>query len=257
MPSPYSYSSLSLFSSCAHAYAHRYVWKTPVPDDAEVDLAMTCGSVVHSVLEWAHTQALEQKPVSWEHLTTALPETWSKALAGEDVSKDALSEYMQKSLDTTKWYFDTLFPTEKQATISVEKKFLYPLNIPRKQWLIGYVDRVSQPSEDKIVLHDYKTGSQKMGVKALSKDFQAMLYGAMAAHTYQPLSEIELQWHYLSHQKTVKVKVNPDNVRDAVQKAQSLANSVEAHKQMELFPAKVGWQCGRCNYQSVCTAYKK
>lgn len=164
--------------------------------------------------------------------------------------------FLQKSEENISWYFETHLAAEKGATIAVEKKLMYPLNARHKQWLIGFVDRISQPGDDTIVIHDYKTGSTKMGEKALSTDFQATLYGAMAAHAYSPLKDIELHWHYLSHQKTVKTKVDPENVRAAVQRAQTVANAIENHKQVQLFPVKAGWHCKNCEYISVCPAHK-
>ncbi|MEK6902838.1 MAG: PD-(D/E)XK nuclease family protein [archaeon] len=260
MPSPYSYSSLSLFENCPQAYAHRYVWKTKVLDeDTSLDLYMTTGSVVHTALEWAHQQALDKKITNVEQAMEQLPLIWKTALAESPhpIPEESLAPFLEKSMANIKWYFLELFEKEKGATIAVEKKLMYPLNPRAKQWLLGFVDRVSQPHETKIVIHDYKTGSSKMGTKALSKDFQAMLYGAMAANHYKPLSEVELQWHYLSHEKTTTITLEPEAAREAISKAQRIANKLEAHKQVGLFPTNVGWQCGRCEYASVCPAQKK
>lgn len=261
MPSPYSYSSLTKFEACPHAYAHKYVWKTPVPEEeVVVDLSMACGSIVHAVLEHAHRTMLDNQlslPLSVLH--EKLPLLWKEALALSPVplTEEELAPFFQKSVENITWYYDTYFSQEKGATIAVEKKLLYPLNTQHKQWLIGFVDRISQPEDDKLIIHDYKTGNTKMGEKALSTDFQATLYGAMVAHAYQPLREIELHWHYLSHQKTVKAKIDPNNVRTAVSRAQMLANAIENHKNVQLFPAKVGFACSRCEYLNVCQAHAK
>ncbi len=260
MPSPYSYSSLTKFEACPQAYAHKYVWKTKVPEEEMVvDLPMACGSIVHAVLEHAHRTILDSLPSpTLDDLKNKLPALWQAALAESPIpiSEEELAPFLQKSHENISWYYDTYFSHEKGATIAVEKKLMYPLNAQHKQWLIGFVDRISQPEDDKLVIHDYKTGSSKMGEKALATDFQATLYGAMVAHTYQPLREIELHWHYLTHQKTVRVKVDPENVRASVSRAQTLANAVENHKQMGLFPVKVGFACSRCEYVSVCPAHK-
>lgn len=259
MPSPYSYSSLSLFENCPQAYAHKYVWKTKIPEEElALDLYMTTGSVVHAALEWAHGQALEKKPVNEETALAQLPELWKQLLkeSPKPIPEEELAPFLEKSFENVKWYFSDIFEKDRHNTIAVEQKLLYPLNPKHKQWLIGYVDRVSQPQETKIIIHDYKTGSKTTSTKTLPKDFQASLYGAMAAHHYQPLSEIELQWHYLSHRKTVKVVLDPEDARNAIQKASSLANAVESHKQVGLFPTKVGFQCTRCDYTSVCPAQK-
>lgn len=259
MPSPYSYSSLTKFEACPQAYAHKYVWKTKVPEEEMViDLSMACGSIVHAVLEHAHRTILDsQLSPTLEDLKNKLPELWNAALAESPIpiSSEELAPFLQRSAENVSWYFDAHLTREKDATIAVEKKLMYPLNPQQKQWLIGFADRISQPGDDSLIIHDYKTGTQKMGEKALAKDFQATLYGAMVAHTYAPLSSIELHWHYLSHQKTVRVKVEPENVRASVQKAQTLANAIESHKHAQLFPAKVGFACSRCEYVSVCPAH--
>ena len=260
MPSPYSYSSLTKFEACPQAYAHKYVWKTKVPEEeVVVDLPMACGSIVHSVLEHAHRTILDAQHVpTLTDLKNKLPELWNAALAESPIpiSPEELAPFLQRSAENISWYYDTHLLQEKGSTIAVEKKLMYPLNPRSKQWLIGFADRISQPGEDSLIIHDYKTGTQKMGEKALAKDFQAMLYGAMVAHEYSPLSSIELHWHYLSHEKTVKVKIDPENVRASVQRAQTLANAIESHKQAQLFPTKVGFACSRCEYVSVCPAHK-
>ncbi len=259
MPSPYSYSSLFKFENCPHYYAHTYMWKTPIPEDTQLDLAITCGNVVHAMLEWAHTQTMEKKPITWEQVAETLPQTWTKTIneAGLPFPKEDLPAFMQKSIDTMKWYYDTIFHAEKEATIGIEKKLMYPLNPRKKQWIIGFLDRVSQPHETKIIIHDYKTGNKKLNEKTLSTDFQASLYGAMAAHAYSPLSQIELHWHYLAHQKTVKAVLDPEDARAAISKAQRIATQIEDHKQVGLFPPKIGWMCTRCEYVSVCPAHAK
>ncbi|MFH0970099.1 MAG: PD-(D/E)XK nuclease family protein [Candidatus Diapherotrites archaeon] len=260
MPSPYSYSSLSLFEACPQAYAHKYVWKTPLPKEEKIiDLHMSTGSVVHSVLEWVHQQALEKKTITEEKSLALLPSIWKEMLADSftPVAEEELAPFLQKSVENIQWYFSEIFEKDKGNTIAVEQKLLYPLFPQKKQWLIGFVDRVSQPMENKIVLHDYKTGSKTLSTKTLSKNFQASLYGAMAAHHYQPLNEIELQWHYLSHHKTVKTTLNPEDARNAIQKAGRLAQGIENHKNAQMFPAKTGWQCTRCDFINVCPAHTK
>lgn len=260
MPSPYSYSSLTKFETCPQAYAHRYIWKTPIPEeDAVLDLPMACGSIVHAVLEHAHRTILDTSALpSLDALKEKLPELWKAALAESPtpISEEELAPFLQRSAENIAWYFDTHLAHEKGATIAVEKKLMYPLNPRSKQWLIGFADRISQPGDDALIIHDYKTGSSKMGEKALAKDFQATLYAAMVAHEYSPLSSIELHWHYLTHQKTVKVKVDPENVRASISRAQTLANAIESHKQAQLFPAKVGFACSRCEYVNVCPAHQ-
>ncbi len=259
MPSPYSYSSLTLFDSCPQAYAHKYVWKTRIPEEElRVDLPMTCGSVVHSLLEHAHRTILDtQRVPTLPELKEKLPELWKTVLSESltPVTPEELAPFLQRSVENVSWYVETLLTQEKGATIAVEKKLLYPLNPRNKQWLIGFADRISQPGDDSLIIHDYKTGSSKMGEKALSTDFQANLYASMVAHEYSPLSSIELHWHYLTHQKTVRVKVNPENVRTSISRAQTLANAIESHKQAQLFPAKVGFACTRCDFVSVCPAH--
>lgn len=225
-----------------------------------VDLPMACGSIVHAVLEHAHRTILDTSLApTLDDLKNKLPELWNAALAESPtpITEEQLAPFLLRSAENVSWYFDTHLAHEKGATIAVEKKLMYPLNPRAKQWLIGFADRISQPGDDSLIIHDYKTGSSKMGEKALAKDFQATLYGAMVAHEYSPLSSIELHWHYLTHQKTVKVRVEPENVRASVSRAQSLANSIESHKQAQLFPAKVGFACSRCEYVSVCPAHAK
>ncbi len=224
-----------------------------------LDLYMACGSIVHSALENAHRTFLDSHhSMDLETLQKTLPDLWKQALAESPIPIDEseLAPFLQKSMDNVSWYYQNFFSKEKEATIAVEKRLMYPLNPQHKQWLIGFVDRISQPSDDVIIVHDYKTGSKKLSEKSLATDFQAQLYGAMVAHTYSARQRIELHWHYLSHQKTVKSELEPENVRNAVQKAQMLANAVESHKQAQLFPTKKGWQCSRCDFVSVCPAQK-
>jgi RecB family exonuclease len=236
------------------------VWKTPVPEEElRVDLPMACGSIVHAVLEQAHRTILDtQHAPTLNELKEKLPELWNSVVSESPtpISPEELAPFLARSMENISWYFDTLLTKEKGATIAVEKKLLYPLNLRHKQWLIGYADRISQPSDDSLIIHDYKTGTQKLSEKSLARDFQATLYGAMVAHEYSPLSTIELHWHYLTHQKTVHAKINPENVRTSIMRAQRTANAIENHKNAQLFPAKIGFACSRCDYVNVCPAHQ-
>lgn len=68
---------------CPQAYAHRYVWKTPIPeDDVVVNLPMACGSIVHTILEHAHRTILDSHPSpTLNDLKEKLPALWKEALA--------------------------------------------------------------------------------------------------------------------------------------------------------------------------------
>lgn len=245
-----------MFARCPQQYAHRYVWKSPIPEQP-LDLYMTCGSVVHTLLEHAHLAALGNKPVTQENLLESLPGLWEQTLKESPIpiSPEEALPFVQKSIANVEWYFQTHFEAEKKVTIDVEKRIMYPLNPGRKQWLMGFLDRVSKPQDRKLVVHDYKTGALTLSSKTLGNDFQATLYGAMAAHQYAPLQEVELQWHYLSHGKTVTTLLEPENAREAVGKAQHIADGIESHKQVGLFPPKVGRHCGNCEFITMCPAH--
>ncbi len=228
----------------------------------KVELRMQTGSIVHAVLEFAYLKSSKTKKMEWEKIQEELMQQWKEsiALSPTPVSLEELQPFVQKSMENIQYYYHSHFLPENEATIGIEHKIMLPLFPQKKQWMIGFLDRISSPEENKIVVHDYKTGNLNLTNETLLLDFQAGIYGAMAAHAFgneTPLKELELKWHYLSHQKTVSAKFTPDASRNAIQKAQFLSTQVEYSNQTGLFPIKEGRHCEWCDFESICPAKKK
>ncbi len=260
MPKPHSYSSLSMYERCPRQYAFKYIEKIPIPE-LPLDWRMHAGSVVHAALEFAYAKSSKTKKMELEKIVEELHRKWDEtiALSPTPVSPEELLPFVQQSMANVQYYYATHFLPETEATIGVEHKVMLPLFPQHKQWLIGFLDRISSPEENVITIHDYKTGKQTLTNKTLLADFQASLYGAMAAHEFGkelPLKKIELKWHYLTHEKTVTATLTPDASRNAIQKAQNISTRIGYSSQTGLFPAQEGAHCGYCDFASICPAKK-
>jgi CRISPR/Cas system-associated exonuclease Cas4 (RecB family) len=225
------------------------------PPEETIDLRMVNGNIVHSVLEFAYNKAGEGAVPNLEKTKEKLREYWKPVVEeiGEKFSKEEIEKIIKKSTQNIEWYFFKKFQPQKEATIGVEQKIVYPLNYSQKEWIIAFLDRITQPEENVIVIHDYKTGKLLHDEQTLPNDFQASLYGAMAAHKYSPLKEIQLQWHYLSHEKTIQTTLEPENCRNAIQHAQYLASQIRYSLQKNKFNPKKGNHCGYCEFASICS----
>ncbi|QQR92204.1 MAG: PD-(D/E)XK nuclease family protein [Candidatus Iainarchaeum archaeon] len=261
MPKPHSYSSLSMYERCPRQYAFRYIEKAEIPE-LPLDWRMHAGSVVHAALEFIYLKSSKNKKVELEKIVEELQRKWDEAIAlsSVPVTPEELLPFVQQSVKNVEYYYQHHFLPETEATLGVEHKVMLPLFPQRKQWLIGFLDRVSSPEESVITIHDYKTGKQTLTNKTLLQDFQATLYGGMAAHEFgkeMPLKKIELKWHYLSHEKTVSAILTPDASRSAIQKAQNLSTRIGYSSQTGLFPAQEGAHCSYCDFSTICPAKKK
>lgn len=260
MPKPHSYSSLSTYARCPRQYAFRYVEKVEVPE-LPLDWRMYAGSVVHSALEFAYLRSNKKSKIELPKIVEELHRKWDEviALSSLPVNPEELVPFVQQSVENVNYYYQHHFLPETEATIGVEHKVMLPLFPQHKQWLIGFIDRISSPQENVITIHDYKTGKQTLTNKTILKDFQATLYGGMAAHEFgkeMQLKKIQLKWHYLTHQKTIQATLTPEASREAIQKAQNLSTRIAYSNQTGLFPAKEGAHCGYCDFASICPVKK-
>lgn len=224
-----------------------------------IDLRMMNGNIVHSILEFAYQQAEKGNILCIEEAKQKLFQYWQPVIkeVQEKISKEEIEKIIEQSNQNIEWYFEQKFQPEKEATIGIEQKILYPLNYNQKEWIIAFLDRITQPEENIIVVHDYKTGKLLHNEQTLPNDFQASLYGAMAAHHYSPLKEIQLEWHYLSHQKTVQTILGPEHCRKAIQHAQGISTQIQYAINQKKFVQKEGNHCSYCEFFSICPAKTK
>jgi putative RecB family exonuclease len=128
--------------------------------------------------------------------------------------------------------------------------------------LWGRVDRIDDRAGEGIVVVDYKTGRSVLTVDDARSSLALAVYASAAARTLRRrCTRVEL--HHLPTGEVVAWDHTEATLADRLRRADSLAArlgslderyraGMSAAEADEEFPARVGQQCGWCEFRSVC-----
>jgi CRISPR/Cas system-associated exonuclease Cas4 (RecB family) len=130
--------------------------------------------------------------------------------------------------------------------LAQEKAFSLPME--NDVVLTGRIDQVNRvaPGEEEIV--DYKTGRPRDAEKA-RKDVQLSAY-ALAAREVFDWNPSKLTFYYLQTNQGVSTTRDDKQLKKLRSKIQESAADIRAGE----FPAKPGFACRFCDYESICPA---
>jgi DNA helicase-2/ATP-dependent DNA helicase PcrA len=114
--------------------------------------------------------------------------------------------------------------------------------------LTGRMDQVNRlaPGEEEII--DYKTGKPRSEDKA-KKDVQLSVY-ALAAREVFDWNPARLTLHFLQSNQPVSATRDERQLKKVRGEIQEAAADIRAGE----FPAKPGFACRFCDYESICPA---
>jgi RecB family exonuclease len=130
--------------------------------------------------------------------------------------------------------------------IAQEKPFELPME--NNIVLTGRMDQVNRlaPGEEEIV--DYKTGRPRNEDKA-KKDLQLSVY-ALAAYEMFDWNPLRLTFYNLQTNETASASRDDKKLNKVRAEIQEAAADIRAGN----FPAKPGYFCKFCDYESICPA---
>jgi putative RecB family exonuclease len=246
----YSHSRLSSFENCPRQFKYRYVDQIKVEKEG-VEAFM--GKRVHEILERLyHHIARNARPPSLAQVLERYRKDWSASWHEKIaiVRKENPQEYyLERGARCIENYYRGHYPFTSGETIALEERLRLRLDDDGRYKMLGIVDRIVRRSEGSFEIHDYKTSASLPPQRNLDRDRQLALYQIGLEQTYPDVKEVELVWHYLIFNKTLRSRRSAEALADLRQATMRLIDKIEAEAE---YGARPGPLCRWCDYASIC-----
>lgn len=246
----YSHSRLSSFENCPRQFKYRYVDQIKVEKEG-VEAFM--GKRVHEILERLyHHVARNGRPPSLAQVLDRYRSDWTRewhdkiAIVRSENPKEYYLERGERCLEN---YYRGHYPFTSGETVALEERLRLQLDTDGRYKLLGIVDRIVRRGAGTFEIHDYKTSGYLPPQRRLDQDRQLALYQIGLEQTYPDAKEIELVWHYLIFNRTLRSRRSPEALEDLRRTTMRLIDSIEAECE---YRPKPGPLCRWCDYASIC-----
>src|SRR5579864_832869 len=237
-PLQISPSAIGTIGVCPQKYLFNYGWKLRGGPAA----AMSFGSVMHNTIKFFIGELARGHSLPFEEVERKFELEWTSAGFEDDYQEQ---EYKKDGLaQLAAFHAGTL--ASPPNVIAQEKVFELPMD--NNIVLTGRMDQVNRlgPGEEEIV--DYKTGRPRNEDKA-KKDVQLSVY-ALAAREVFDWNPARLTLHFLQTNHPVSATRDDKQLKKVRTEIQEAAADIRAGQ----FPAKPGFACKFCDYESICPA---
>ena len=249
----YSYSRISTFEKCPLKFRFRYIDK--IIPEIEKTIEAHLGKTVHSALEHLYKYVQKGKILSVDDIIRYYSSVWEKDFTPDTIIVNhGLTEkdYFNKGIQFIVSYYTTHHPFPDN-TIDIEKKIFLELEESGEYKIQGFIDRlVYNLKTGEYEIHDYKTANYPPSIETLKKDRQLALYSLAIKKLYGSDKEVNLIWHFLAHNKRVRLKKTNKELEELRIETLSTIKVIEA---TEDFPPKKSRLCDWCEYKSICPAW--
>ncbi|HEY2645563.1 MAG TPA: PD-(D/E)XK nuclease family protein, partial [Candidatus Acidoferrales bacterium] len=237
-PLQLSATAIGTLESCPQKYLFNHAWKLRGGPAA----ALSFGSVLHSTIKYFMGELAKGRTPPIEEVERKFALEWTSTGFEDDYQEQ---EYKKDGLSQLRAFHASMLAAPPNV-IAQEKTFELPMD--NNVLLTGRMDQVNRlgPGEEEIV--DYKTGKPKDEAKA-KKDIQLSVY-ALAAREVFEWNPARLTLHYLQSNKPVNATRDEKQLKKVRAEIQEAAADIRAGE----FPAKPGFPCRFCDYESICPA---
>jgi RecB family exonuclease len=203
---------------------------------------MSFGSVMHNTIKYFIGELAKKRALPFEEVEKKFELEWTSAGFEDDYQEQ---EYKKDGLAQLRAFHTTTLASPPDV-IAQEKPFELPME--NNIILTGRMDQVNRlaPGEEEIV--DYKTGRPRNEDKA-KKDLQLSVY-ALAAHEMFDWNPLRLTFYNLQTNETASASRDNKKLNKVRAEIQEAAADIRAGN----FPAKPGYSCKYCDYESICPA---
>ncbi len=249
----YSHSRISSFEDCPRKYAFRYIEK--IPSDTE-GIEAYVGKRVHEILERLyHHLRLHGRPPSLAQVLARYRRDWNTHWHPQVRivrSENDAEHYLRHGEQCLGDYYRSHYPFEDGETVAIEANMQLALDPPTGSYRMrGIVDRIVRNRSGGYEVHDYKTGGSLPSLARLASDRQLALYQIGLQQTYPDAHDVELVWHYLAFNKTLRLRRTPEELDALRQATIARIDQIEAARE---FPARPSPLCRWCEYAEICPA---
>ena len=237
-PLEISPTAIGTLEFCPQKYLFRNVWGLRGGPAA----AMSFGSVMHNTIKYFIGELARGRVLPFDEIARKFVLEWTSAGFEDDYQEQ---EYKKDGLVQLR-VFHTRTLAAPPEVIAQEKSFKLPME--DNVILTGRMDQVNRigPGEEEIV--DYKTGKPRDADK-VRKDRQLSAY-ALAAREVFDWNPAKLTFHFLQSNEPVSAACDDKQLKKLRSEIQEAAADIRAGE----FPAKPGFACRTCDYESICPA---
>jgi DNA helicase-2/ATP-dependent DNA helicase PcrA len=237
-PLQLSPSAIGALESCPQKYLFSRAWRLHSAPVA----AMSFGSVMHNTIKYFIGELAKGHSLPLEEVARKFELEWTSAGFEDDYQEQ---EYKKDGLAHLRIFHASTLASPPDV-IAQEKSFALPLE--NNVVLTGRMDQVNRLVSGEQEIVDYKTGKPQTEDKA-RKDVQLSAY-ALAAREVFDWNPSRLTLYFLQTNHAVSTTRDDkklDTVRSEIQEA---AADIRAGE----FPAKPGFWCRTCEFESICPA---
>jgi DNA helicase-2/ATP-dependent DNA helicase PcrA len=231
-------SGIGTLESCPQKFLFNNVWKLRGGPAA----AMSFGSVMHNTIKYFIGELTSGHTLPFEEVEQKFELEWNSAGFEDDYQEQ---EYKKDGIAQLRAFHASTLASPPEV-IAQEKVFELPMD--NNVVLTGRMDQVNRlaPGEEEII--DYKTGKPRSEDKA-KKDVQLSVY-ALAAREVFDWNPARLTLHFLQSNQPVSATRDERQLQKVRGEIQEAAADIRAGE----FPAKPGFACRFCDYESICPA---
>lgn len=249
----YSHSRIETFETCPLKYKFQYIERIP---KVEESVEAFVGSRVHDTLEKLYKDLQLEKLNTLDELLSYYETQWQREwspvvkIRAEGLSERNYFAYGAKCIRT---YYERYEPFNQSQTLATELKLEFALDADNCYRLLGFVDRAARRPDGTYEIHDYKTSRRLPAQKDVDRDRQLALYQLGLKQHWPEAERVELIWHYVGHDATLKSRRTPEHLEELRSRTIEMIRRIEAEANFE--PIK-GDHCEWCEYQPVCPVWK-
>jgi putative RecB family exonuclease len=249
--SVFSHSRLSSYENCPRQYCYRYV--DEVKTDVEGVEAFV-GKRVHEVLERLYHHVRQHgRPPSLAQVFERFRRDWKQhwhARVRIVRSENDESFYVDHGERCLGNYYRAEYPFD-QTTVGIEHPITLVLDEAGHYRMRGVIDRIVRTGDGRYEVHDYKTGAYLPPKARLERDRQLALYQIGIEQTYPDVQQVELVWHYLAFNRTIRQQRSPEDLVELRRETIGLIDEVVSARE---FPARPSQLCRWCEFREICPA---
>lgn len=251
----YSHSKLETFENCALRYRFKYIDRIEKPDEQGVEAFL--GKRVHEALQKLYEDLRRGQAQSLDEILKSYREEWQRQWThGIKIVRRGTTErdyelYGETCLTN---YYQRYAPFANSETLATEQHFQFSLDGNGLYAMQGYIDRVARRADGTYEIHDYKTSRRLPAQHTADCDRQLALYQIALQAERPEARSVELFWHYLGHDKTLRSTRQPKQLAQLCETTTKLIEHIERERQFEPHKSPL---CDWCEYKPECPVWSR
>lgn len=249
----YSPSRLETYRQCPQKFKFTYLDQIP---SALEGIEAFMGSRVHEALQRLYTDLRFCKPISLEELLSYYRQVWDQNWHnGIQIVREGMTpdEYLLLGEKCLTDYYHRYFPFDQSRTLGIEHPVKFSLDEAGQYVMQGFIDRLSQPTDEVIWVHDYKTKGFFPTQQDLDQDRQLAYYQMAVQKLWPETKQVELIWHYLIFDRELRSRRSAEALETLREETIGLIREIETATE---FPSRQSALCDWCEYRRICPLFR-